>query len=197
MSTGTWSLEFLREQALDMPELWWIRICISGREAFNLSTMQNSVACLSRRLLPLAVAACGAWVALGLFEQSGHGDIQDPPIHAHGPIRKLSRGLSNIAYAGTEFLNWIDLDNESLGNSATAGSLNGTWRMIARIGVGLYDVLTFPAPTWRGSYAPIDAGFYRSCIPWVNGGFEEYPPELGFETRLPYARIYSNTTRIP
>lgn len=150
-----------------------------------------------RKWTSLAVTALAAWFVLDRLQPSGFGDIQDPPYNAHGPIRKLSRGLANIAFAGAELYAWVDIENESMGNSAASSSLNGLWRCLTRIGVGLYDVVTFPAPTWKGSYAPVDAPFYRSSIPWVSGGFEEFPPELGFETRLPYARVYNGSTRLP
>jgi putative exosortase-associated protein (TIGR04073 family) len=150
-----------------------------------------------RKWISLALAASAAWLVLDSLQPSSFGDIQDPPYNVHGPIRKLGRGLANIAFAGSELYVWADIENESMGNSASNSSLNGLWRCLTRIGVGIYDVLTFPAPTWKGSYAPVDGALHRSCIPWVNGGFEEFPPELGFETRLPYARVYSGTTRLP
>jgi hypothetical protein len=39
-----------------------------------------------------------------------------------------------------------------------------------------------------GSYYPP----YRSDIPWINSGYSEFPPELGFETRYDYSRLSSN-----
>ena len=45
-----------------------------------------------------------------------------------------------------------------------------------------YKVVT----TYKGSYRPP----YKLDPPWIHGGFEEFPPELGFETRLDYVRTY-------
>ena len=152
-----------------------------------------------RKSLSVAVASLTVWAVIDGLQPTGYGDIQDPPSNIHGPIHKLSRGLANIAFAGSELLAWTDIENEQHGNAfaATSGPVGGIVRCIARIGVGLYDVMTFPAPTWRGSYAPVEGSLYRSSLPWVSGGFEEFPPELGFETRMPYARIYSGATRLP
>ncbi len=62
-----------------------------------------------------------------------------------------------------------------------------------RMGAGFYEVVTFPAPTYRKSYAPA----LPSVAPWVQGGFEEFPPELGFESRFNYCRSGGPTTRMP
>ena len=122
-------------------------------------------------------------------------DIQDPPMNDQGPIRKLSRGLANLLGGSTEiFVTWT-ARNAGEGNSAAAyhGLVDGVWRTLVRMGAGFYDVVTFPAPTMKGSYAsPLP-----SCAPWVNNGFEEFPPELGFESRFPYGRISSSQTRVP
>jgi putative exosortase-associated protein (TIGR04073 family) len=149
------------------------------------------------RSISFAVILSTVWFVGDTLKPVGLGDIQDPPANAHGPIRKLSRGLSNVMFASTELLTWADLENETLGNAANASPVRGVWRFMTRIGVGLYDILTFPAPTWMGSYGPVEGLLHRSTIPWVNGGFEEFPPELGFETRMPYARVNSATTRLP
>jgi hypothetical protein len=47
-------------------------------------------------------------------------------------------------------------------------------------------MVTFPFPTVKGSYRPP----YRSDIPWIKSGYQEFPPELGFETRYNYVREY-------
>jgi putative exosortase-associated protein (TIGR04073 family) len=122
-------------------------------------------------------------------------DIQDPPMNDQGPIRKLSRGLANLLGGSTEVFVTLSARNAGEGNSAAAyhGLVDGVWRTLVRMGAGFYDVVTFPAPTMKGSYAsPLP-----SCAPWVNNGFEEFPPELGFESRLPYSRISRSQTRVP
>jgi putative exosortase-associated protein (TIGR04073 family) len=131
----------------------------------------------------------------GALSNQGLADIQDPPMNDQGPIRKLSRGLANLFGGSTEvFVTW-EAKNSGQGNSAAAfhGVVDGVWRTLMRMGAGFYEVVTFPVPTMRGSYAsPLP-----SCAPWVNNGYEEFPPELGFESRFPYTRVTGYQSRLP
>jgi len=115
-------------------------------------------------------------------------DIQQPPASDQGPTRKLGRGLSNILYGISEIPDSIFAVNYDEGNAAawSYGVVRGVGRSFARLGYGVYEVATFPAPTVRGSYRPP----YRSIVPWINSGYEEFPPELGWETRYGYTRDY-------
>ncbi len=123
---------------------------------------------------------------LSLLATTAFADIQDPPVNDQGPTRKLSRGIANIIFGSTELIQQPMLMNEREGNNAawTYGIVKGGGRCIARFGWGLFDVLTFPFPTTRGSYKQP----YKSNIPWIHGGMEEFPPELGWETRYHYVR---------
>ena len=125
-------------------------------------------------------------VLVSLLTATCFADIQDPPMNDQGPTRKLGRGLANIAFGASEIFVQPTLMNEREGNSAafSYGILKGFGRFFARFGYGLYDTLTFPFPTTRGSYRPP----YKSNIPWIHGGMEEFPPELGWETRYHYTR---------
>lgn len=78
------------------------------------------------------------------------------------------------------------------GNSAafSYGVVRGLGRTFARLGYGIYDTVLFPIPTYKGTYAPP----YRSNVTWINSGYSEFPPELGFESRYPYVR---NNQRSP
>ena len=122
---------------------------------------------------------------------SAFADIQQPPASDFGPTRKLGRGISNIAFGYTELLDSMAMVNYDEGNSAMFGYglVRGIGRSFARLGYGIYDVATFPCPTVRGSYRPP----YRSDIPWINSGYTEFPPELGFETRFNYVRDSGRT----
>ena len=116
-------------------------------------------------------------------------DIQDPPGNDYGPTRKLGRAISNILFASTELPYTIENVNEIEGNSALGyGAVKGFWRAIYRSGAGWAELMTWPFPTYRGSYKP----FYDSDIPWVNGGYTEFAPELGFETKYHYTRYYTD-----
>lgn len=110
-------------------------------------------------------------------------------------IRKLSRGLSNLTFGATELPSTYESISRRHGNAAgfSYGLISGLGRTLARLGSGVYDIVTFPIPTNRGSYAPI----LPSATPWVQNGFEEFPPELGFESRLNYVRSGGGYSRLP
>ncbi len=115
-------------------------------------------------------------------------DIQAPPASDYGPTRKLARGLANIIFGSTEIPHQMQLNNGLEGNATgfSLGVVKGTGRMLARLGFGLYEVVLFPFPMNKGTYYPP----YQSDIPWINSGYSEFPPELGFETRYDYVRTY-------
>lgn len=132
--------------------------------------------------LPLVLFLCAGFAA------SSFADIQDPPAADHGPTRKLSRGLANMAYGWAEIPVTIGRINTDEGNSAAAsyGVVKGTGRAFARFGVGFYEALFWPLPLYKGTYAPV----LRSDIPWIHRGYSEFPPELGNESKYPYVRDY-------
>ena len=101
-----------------------------------------------------------------------------------GPTRKLGRGLANLLWSITEIPTTIDRVNDLEGSSSafSYGVVKGIGRSLYRVRAGFYEVFTFPFPTERSSFRPP----YKSHIPWINGGYEEFPPELGFQTRKQY-----------
>lgn len=103
-----------------------------------------------------------------------------------GPTRKLGRAVANILYPVTEIPYTMEEVNETEGNSAawSYGLVKGIGRTFFREGAGWAELFTFAAPTYKGSYRP----FYQSDIPWINGGYQEFPPELGYETKYHYVR---------
>lgn len=118
------------------------------------------------------------------FGAAAYADIQAPPMSDMGPTRKLGRGISNVLFGFTELPNTMCKVNSTQGNAATFsyGVTKGIGRSLFRFGIGWYEIVTFPAPCYKSSYrAP-----YRSNIPWINGGFEEFPPELGWNSASPY-----------
>lgn len=119
-----------------------------------------------------------------LLTVGAFADMQSPPMIDQGPTRKLSRGLSNIVFGIAELPQSIAMINEREGNSAALsyGLVKGFGRTFARFGAGVYEVATFVCPTYRGSYRPI----LPSNIPWIHSGYEEFPPELGWDSRLIY-----------
>ena len=129
-------------------------------------------------------------VFLSLLGASAFADIQDPPGNDQGPTRKLARGLANIAFAGEEILNQPSIVNYYEGNSAmmSYGGVRGFGRFLFRMGAGFWEVASFPFATNKGTYKPP----YRSNIPWIHGGYDEFPPELGFESHYRYVRTYES-----
>jgi putative exosortase-associated protein (TIGR04073 family) len=125
-------------------------------------------------------------VALAGLSSLALADIHDPPMNDQGPTRKLGRGIANILFGVTEIVQTPAEINEREGNAAGAsyGVVRGFGRFFVRLGMGFYEVATFPFPTTKGSYRPP----YRLDPPWIHGGLEEFPPELGWESRYGYAR---------
>jgi putative exosortase-associated protein (TIGR04073 family) len=122
------------------------------------------------------------------FATSSLADIQDPPSNDYGPTRKLGRGLSNLVFGIAELPATIAKTNEREGNSAAAGYgvVRGLGRSYMRVQSGLFEFLTFPFPTTRHTYYPL----LPSDLPYIHAGYQEFPPELGNESKYPYVRIY-------
>ena len=126
---------------------------------------------------------------LPLLSVSALADIQDPPMNDYGPTRKFGRGFANVAYAGVELVHTPTTINEREGNAAgwSYGGVKGLGRFVFRMGIGFYEMATAPFATYKGSFRPP----YKSNIPWIHGGYEEFPPELGFESRYHYVKNYA------
>lgn len=122
------------------------------------------------------------------FAISSFADIQDPPSNDYGPTRKLGRGLSNLVFGIAELPVTIAKVNAREGNSAAAGYgvVRGLGRSGMRMGSGLFEFLTFPFSTNHRTYYPL----LRSDIPYIHAGYQEFPPELGNESKYPYVRMY-------
>ena len=132
--------------------------------------------------LPLAAA-----LVFG-FATSSFADIHDPPSNDYGPTRKLGRGLSNLVFGIAELPTTIAKINEREGNSAAAGYgvVRGLGRSYMRCQTGLFEFLTFPFPTNHRTSYPL----LRGDIPHIHAGYQEFPPELGNESKYPYVRMY-------
>ena len=124
---------------------------------------------------------------LGLAALS-RADIHDPPSNDYGPTRKLGRGVSNLLFGVAELPVTVAKINQDEGNSAAAGYgvVRGVGRSVLRIGAGLAEIFTFPVPIVRGTYYPI----LEDDTHWIHAGYKEFPPELGNESKYPYARTY-------
>jgi putative exosortase-associated protein (TIGR04073 family) len=123
-------------------------------------------------------------ITTALVAGTAMADIQDPPMNDQGPTRKFGRACANLLTGFTEVPVTMSQVNDIEGNSAAAtyGLVKGLSRFLYRGATGVVELVTFPFPTYRRSFRPP----YRSNIPWIHGGFEEFPPELGFQSRKPY-----------
>ena len=108
-------------------------------------------------------------------------DIQAPPAEKHGVLRKLSRAISNIVYGVTEFPGqWAKSELEGgLSEQAGYGTVYAAGKTVARLGFGVYELVTFPIATFKGTYRPpYPESIRESSHP--STGFFEFPPEMGF-----------------
>jgi putative exosortase-associated protein (TIGR04073 family) len=96
--------------------------------------------------------------------------------------------LSNVVFGIAELPVQIGRVNEREGNSAALsyGVVRGLGRTYMRFHAGLWEMFSFPFPVNQGTYYPILPGHIRH----IHGGYEEFPPELGNESKYPYVRQY-------
>jgi putative exosortase-associated protein (TIGR04073 family) len=122
------------------------------------------------------------------FASTSFADIQAPPGNDYGPTRKLGRGLANVVFGVAELPVQIARVNEGEGNSAALsyGVVRGLGRTYMRFHAGLWEMFSFPFPVNQGTYYPILPGHIRH----IHGGYEEFPPEFGNESKYPYVRQY-------
>jgi putative exosortase-associated protein (TIGR04073 family) len=104
---------------------------------------------MKAKMLCLLFAACFAASSIAL------ADTEDAPV-GHNPLRKLGRGFANLLFGIVELPNQITKATSDHGGAAgfTYGLGKGFTRWIAREGVGVYEVVTFPVPCPKG-YKPI------------------------------------------
>ena len=117
---------------------------------------------------------------------TAHADIQAPPVSDQGPTRKFGRGLSNFLFGISELPYQIAKVNDEEGNAAAQGygAVRGVGRSVMRGSIGFYEMITAPFPMHKGKYTPT----LKNNVPWIYGGYEEFPPELGWESRYNYPR---------
>ncbi len=107
-------------------------------------------------------------------------DIQAPPAEKNTFVRKLSRSISNIFYGISEMPNSY-AKTEIDGGTAefSYATVHGAGKTLARLGYGLYELVTFPFPSYKGTYrAPYEPAVRASTHPAT--GFMDFPPEVGF-----------------
>jgi putative exosortase-associated protein (TIGR04073 family) len=119
----------------------------------------------------------------------GMADIQAPPQQKYGPVRKLSRAVANIVYGVTEIpVQWARSEQEGGSSEAFAyGTIFGGGKTVARLGYGIYELITFPFRTYKGTYRPPYHPDVREAT-HPSTGYLEFPPEVGFISGVQHCR---------
>lgn len=128
---------------------------------------------------------------------SAAADIQAPPASEYTATRKLGRAISNIVYAVEEIpvrmIYWTKEEGDYAGFSV--GIVDGVANTVERMGYGIYELVTFWAPTYKCTYRPPYAGTCgRSGLKEYNvaNGLSEFPPELSFQSYYKYTRTQAD-----
>ena len=89
--------------------------------------------------------------------QCGHSGS---PASEYTPTRKLGRAIANLIYSVEEIplgiINWTSREGDYAGFSV--GIVDGTATMFERMGYGIYELVTFWAPTYKCTYKPLIRG---------------------------------------
>jgi putative exosortase-associated protein (TIGR04073 family) len=104
---------------------------------------------------PLALSLGAALVAVSLASPA--------PAHARTPAHKFGRGLSNLALGVMEVPAQIVKEDRANGPlyAASIGFARGMGFFLTRSLVGVFEVVTFPAPFPRGYRA-----LWKPDYPW-------------------------------
>jgi putative exosortase-associated protein (TIGR04073 family) len=107
-----------------------------------------------RKLISSAVAT----LAIGIFATG-----------CAGPEQKLGRGINNVTELarGGEIRRSMEQTAlwEGADRAYTTGFIRGFNRSLARTGVGLYEIVTFPFPTYDPIFLPQDPVYPDSYTP--------------------------------
>lgn len=127
-----------------------------------------------------------ASLGFALLAGTAMADIHNPPMDSYTPVRKLGRGVGNIVFGVTELPDTMMREQKAAGTKAawSVGLADGTWRTIKRVGYGVVETVTFPVPTFKGTYRQP----YKRGEIYPNSGLKEFAPELGFKTGTSYSR---------
>jgi putative exosortase-associated protein (TIGR04073 family) len=110
-------------------------------------------------------------------------DFQAPPGSDYTRVRKLSRALANIVYGITELPNNWDRTASGAGGSVSFsyGTVHSVHKICTRVGYGLYELVTFPFPTFKGGYRQ---PYHTKEAVNPYRGFQEFPVEVGFTSGM-------------
>lgn len=130
-----------------------------------------------------------ALLVLGIATTS-MADIQAPPKSKYTSTRKLARGLANVLYGWTEIPTgmWRAAERgEPMTEVWFNGIISGLDRTGARLSYGLYEIVNFRRPIYKGSFR---APYTRYEYDHFNG-YHEFPPQLDTISTLDHTRTVS------
>ena len=116
------------------------------------------------------------WVCWGVLSLAMAGGItpdasaSDAAGYVNGALRKLGRGVANVATCPAELLRVPTLVGRKDGTlaSITVGVAQGAWQALARGVSGVFEIVTFYAETPKG-FAPV----VRPEFVWQDGDWAE------------------------
>ena len=81
-----------------------------------------------------------------------------PVVWAQDPIHKMGRGMVNVLTGWLELPKHLNLGSQASNpvTGVAAGLMKGTGLALLRIGVGLYEAVTFPIPLPQGFASPYE-----------------------------------------
>ena len=133
-------------------------------------------------------------LALGMAAPT-FADIQAPPGSQYNSTRKLGRAVSNILYGVMELPEQIVRTSSRDGGKAgySVGVVDGTSRAFRRLGYGFFELISFYAPTYHGTFKPPYASCGEDDRVEMNprDGLSEFPAELGAESYFNHTRTQS------
>ena len=99
------------------------------------------------------------FVAVAAFGTIATVQAEEPVIMR--PVEKLGRGITNVAFSVFEIpMKWSEVNNDMGGLAGiTYGTLKGVCYTVARVVVGVVDIVTFPFPLPDCPNYPDDAGW--------------------------------------
>jgi putative exosortase-associated protein (TIGR04073 family) len=132
-----------------------------------------------KKLLLIALTAGIATVSMA--------DFQAPPASKYTRVRKLSRALANLVYGINELPNQWERSTLAGGNSEAAshGTLLAGHKVLTRLGYGLYELVTFPLPTYKSGFRQ---PYYTKEAYNPFRGYQEFAPEVGFTSGVAPSR---------
>ncbi len=125
------------------------------------------------------------YLTLAILMTFAHADIQAPPGERHDVGAKIGRSLSNIVLGLTTTPEYI-LDNHNNGE-IVATTVTGLGRGLKRVGFGVFELVTFFAPTNHGTYKPhykkyVIFGADQHISHNPDFGYSEYPVLLDIDS---------------